>query len=213
MAEGVFFDLWNTLMYCPTKGMVDEIVRLLGLKGKLDYLELMDEMEETLFVDSGYELEELFRRLCDEKRVGYSPDIIAEAMGVWESRLKEAEYFPEAEAVLEDLRHDFKLGLISNTDKGGAEYARGKVSGHFDSIIMSCEAGVAKPDPLIYEMALESLDLDCRDCWMVGDNVRMDVEGALNAGMNAVLIDRERIHTKGGYSVIEDLTELRGVIR
>ena len=213
MAEAVFFDLWNTLLYCPTRGKVGEIITMLGLEGRVDYHGVIEGMDETIFIDRGYGVERFFKELCSRNNGNCSGDAIKEAAAVWRSRLEDADYFPEAETVLADLGRDYKLGLISNVDGSGAEYAREKyLKDYFTTVIMSCEAERIKPDPLIYELGLEELGVKAGDSWMVGDNLTMDVTGALDAGLNAVLIDRRGTHASDEYPVIHNLSELRGII-
>ena len=214
MVKAVFFDLWNTLLYCPTHGKVDEMLRQVGLGGKLDYGTIMEEMDNKLFTYPDYDIRKFLLELCEEKGVECPRDAIESAARMWESRLTQAEYFPETEAVLKDLHGNYKLGLISNTDRSGADYVRKiRINQYFDSMILSYEVGVVKPDPLMFKMALDDLDVRAQESWMVGDSVQADVEGALNAGMNAVLIIRDGITTAHTYPTIRSLTELRGIIK
>jgi len=209
MAEAVFFDLWNTLLYCPTRGKVDAILRLLRLEDKLDYNKVICEMYRTLFVDRSYGVERFFMELCS----GNNGDSITKAASIWGSRLDDSDFFPETEAVLAGLRGEYRLGLISNTDAAGAAHARSRLGGYLEAMVMSCEVGAVKPDPIIYEAALEELGVRAEDSWMVGDNVEVDVEGALNAGLNAILIDRNGAKMSGEYPVVRSLSEVAGAIR
>ncbi len=212
MAEAVLFDLWNTLLYCPTRERVERMIKLLDLEGKAGYHEVVSAMEKTVFVDRGYSLEEMLDGLCRENDVACGGEV-SEAAEVWRSRLDDAEYFPGAEAVLAGLREDYRLGLISNVDGSGCDYAREKyLKDYFDAVLFSCDIGVVKPNPLIYEAALEELDVKAADAWMVGDSVEADVEGALNAGLKAVLVDRAGSKDARDYPTISNLGEIRGIM-
>jgi putative hydrolase of the HAD superfamily len=61
----------------------------------------------------------------------------------------------------------------------------------FDSIHVSTRVGAAKPDPAIFQAALNYHAVEARRAWHVGDSLREDVEGAMAAGINAVLLDRD----------------------
>jgi putative hydrolase of the HAD superfamily len=61
---------------------------------------------------------------------------------------------------------------------------------YFDAVVVSGDLGIAKPDPSIFEHALEQLGVDAADAVMVGDSMSKDVEGALAAGMRAVWVNR-----------------------
>ena len=51
-----------------------------------------------------------------------------------------------------------------------------------------CEAIVGKPDPAILHAALNGLDVDTRNCVMVGDRLSTDIKLAHNARVNSVLV-------------------------
>ena len=72
-----------------------------------------------------------------------------------------------------------------------------------------------KPHPSIFRAVLDDLGVSPADAVMVGDSVGQDIEGALRAGMRAVLLHRSE-HAppradelrKRGVPVIRGLTEL-----
>ena len=63
---------------------------------------------------------------------------------------------------------------------------------HLDFSITSQEVGAEKPDPLIFERALQRADAQPESAVHVGDQITSDVAGAVNVGINAVLLDRDR---------------------
>ena len=69
-----------------------------------------------------------------------------------------------------------------------------------------------KPHPSIFSAALQLVDVRPGEAVMVGDSVRQDVEGALRAGMRAVLLHRGETPAAGagelGVPVIRSLREL-----
>ncbi len=58
-----------------------------------------------------------------------------------------------------------------------------------DELVLSCEVGAAKPDPAIFETALESLGVRAEEALFVDDQ-RAFCDGAAALGIHAVLIDR-----------------------
>ena len=54
---------------------------------------------------------------------------------------------------------------------------------HFDYVVTSEEAGADKPDKRAFEVALEKLQLEPKNIWMIGDNPRTDMVGAGEMGM------------------------------
>lgn len=99
------------------------------------------------------------------------------------------------EAWLEDL-----LGLLGVRDR-------------FPVRVISGREGVEKPDPRIFELALERLALDAADAMYVGDNPEFDVVPATALGMTAVLLDRRDRFPDSDDTRIADLRELPGLVR
>ena len=53
----------------------------------------------------------------------------------------------------------------------------------FDYVVTSEEAGADKPDKMPFKVALEKLQLDPENIWMIGDNPKTDMVGAGEMGM------------------------------
>ena len=64
---------------------------------------------------------------------------------------------------------------------------------YFDTIILSEDAGVNKPSPLYFDYALKVSGANKETTLMIGDNLQTDVLGALNAGLDAMLVNRWNI--------------------
>lgn len=101
---------------------------------------------------------------------------------------------PFAVEVLEGLSGRYRLALVTNTMTDlTAEDVRGilgeaGVPDVFDVIVVSSEVGVSKPDPGIFEMALEGLGVEPGEAVMVGNMVSTDVFGGNRVGMRTVLV-------------------------
>jgi putative hydrolase of the HAD superfamily len=125
---------------------------------------------------------------------------------------------PEAEATLEDLGRDHELALVTN---GAPEVQREKLSrsglgGHFAAIVVSGEVGAGKPDPRIFQAALDALGVPSADAIMVGDSLERDVAGARLAGVRCVWLDRDGTGATPGAIApdarIRTLGELRAAV-
>ena len=60
-----------------------------------------------------------------------------------------------------------------------------------DGVVTSAEVGAAKPDPRVFERALQVAGAAPSEAVHAGDRVDNDVEGAAAAGVRAVLVQRE----------------------
>jgi putative hydrolase of the HAD superfamily len=109
-----------------------------------------------------------------------------------------------------------RIGLISNTHRCLLSFqSHFELQGLIAAAVSSSEHGVMKPDPSIFRAALEIVRVPAGEAVMVGDSVKQDVEGALGAGMRAVLLHRgvgehpsERQLAGQGIPVIRSLNEL-----
>jgi putative hydrolase of the HAD superfamily len=80
-----------------------------------------------------------------------------------------------------------------------------------DGVVTSAETGAAKPDPAIFARALELAGVSAAEALHVGDSPREDVEGARSAGIEAVLVVRDRPVPPGvDVRMIHSLDELAG---
>lgn len=112
------------------------------------------------------------------------------------------------------------IGLISNTQRCLASFQEHfELQGLIAAAVSSFEHGRMKPHPSIFEAALQRVGAEASDAVMVGDSLRQDVEGALRAGMRAVLVHRgdgphpsERELVDRGVPVIRSLAELPNLV-
>lgn len=112
----------------------------------------------------------------------------------------------------------YRLGLVSNT-MWPAEYhcrelVRFGLLPYFDHTVFSSEVGIWKPQPGIYRLSLEALDVTADEAVFVGDMPAHDLVGAKEVGMRAVYKQNDAFLPDGveADAVIERLSELPGVI-
>jgi putative hydrolase of the HAD superfamily len=96
--------------------------------------------------------------------------------------------FPHAHETLAYLQSKYTLHLISNGFKESTEI---KVAGtnlapYFQNIIISEVVGVNKPDPLIFQHAIDLAGTTKGESLMIGDSIEADIRGALAFGMDAI---------------------------
>jgi len=100
--------------------------------------------------------------------------------------------YPEVPEVLEALRaNGVELGIVTNSSQSMAlrdrELAHVRLIDYFPSCrISAVDAGYLKPDPRIFQAALDRLRLTPDQAVYVGDHLQADVVGAQSAGMRAV---------------------------
>lgn len=102
--------------------------------------------------------------------------------------VKSAILMDHALEVIKHVRSKYKIGLITN-GKTPIQYGKIDQLGireAFDFIVVSEEAGVKKPDPRIFAIALDKLELEAEECIYIGDHPVNDIEGASQFGMDTI---------------------------
>ena len=79
-------------------------------------------------------------------------------------------------------------------------------------VIDSGTVGVEKPDPAIFEPALEILGMAGDDVWYVGDTPAFDIVGAQRAGLRPILMDPYGINGDFGAKCVRSLSEVAASI-
>jgi putative hydrolase of the HAD superfamily len=77
-------------------------------------------------------------------------------------------------------------------------------------VIDSHVVGVEKPDPRIFELALDALGLPAERCVHVGDSVHFDVEGAHGAGLHGVHVDPYDMCDRDDHPHVASVADLAG---
>lgn len=139
-----------------------------------------------------------------------------QAMQVFAQERSRVALFPDVMPALDCLRERFVLASISN---GFADLQAIGLDQHFSVSLAAHQFGCAKPDPRIFLAMLEHLQLRPEECLYIGDDVRIDVQGAQQVGMRAAWVNRLGLkleetaysHVKPDF-VLKDLQDLVQVL-
>ncbi len=97
--------------------------------------------------------------------------------------------YPEAEACLKRLHARYRVGVVANQVPGCEGRLRDMgLLPYIDLVVASAEEGVSKPDPRIFEIALERAGCAPREAVMVGDRLDNDIRPARALGMRTVRV-------------------------
>ncbi len=132
------------------------------------------------------------------------------------------EYFSRSEAwcLFDDTRETLVnlrqrgliLSCISNFDSRLFGILNGLgIASQFDSVLISSQAGHAKPDPGIFQAALNRHKVSPAEVLFVGDTPEADVAGAEGAGIKGVLLD-PKARQQGDFIRIQNLKEVLSLI-
>lgn len=141
---------------------------------------------------------EVYDQLMDHARqtsdVDISPALAAELYRIMADQWRP---YADARPVLRCLRQaGIRTALVSNVgiDIRGVLDRYG-ISDYLDTTVLSCQAGTVKPEPAIFQHAMQALGVRPEECLMVGDSYLADA-GAAAIGIRTLLLPRTegRIH-------------------
>jgi REG-2-like HAD superfamily hydrolase len=150
-------------------------------------------------------VQEVFRRVGG----GALPEELLDELVLHFHRQENWSLFPEVVEVLESLRASgLKLVVVSNWDSTlPALLDRLDLTRHFDAVVVSALVGVSKPARGIFDTALALAGVAAHEALHVGDSPSEDYEGALAAGLPALLLDRAGL-VRDGFDSIRSLQEI-----
>lgn len=224
MTRAVFFDVDFTLIYpgpmfrgegykafCTRYGMDVDASKF--REAVASAAPLLDQPEGSPY---DAEIFVAYTRHIIEHIGGRGPSVDACAREIYDewAACQHFELYDDVPGVLRELaRSGIRIGLISNSHRCLASF-----QSHFEledvisATVSSSEHGYMKPHPSIFTAALQLVDAEPTDAVMVGDSLAHDVEGALRAGMRAILLHRGENPPPRAYElgvpVIRALTEL-----
>ena len=224
MTKLVIFDLDDTLIDFASTRLVahDLLAEVLADEGiaVAPFLQACVEVDRPLFVqfEQGRltRQEYRMRRFADPfDRLGLMPrdGLVAQLNRVFMDCVNDSpKLYDDAWPTLERLRRDgLQLAILTN---GPADGQRRKLVATglgeaVDHVAIGEEAGVSKPNPQAYLRVAEHLGKAPGECLMVGDSLALDYQGALAAGLQAVLLDRAGLHVGAGHRSVRDLHGVR----
>lgn len=231
----VFFDLGSTLIYSkdpwpPIYERADHemLQALLRVGIPLDAGSFSSEFDT--FLDSYYAMRgdgavetttfSALHDLLEQKGFQNIPSEVIRASLDAMYAVTQKNWYLESDAIptLEKLRSQgYRLGMISNTsDDPNVQQIidRDGLRPYFESIVTSAGCGIRKPDPGIFQIALDHFAIPPQQAVMVGDSPEADILGANRMGIYSIWITRRvDVHGEGELdiqpqAVITSLTQL-----
>ncbi|MGJ8734151.1 YjjG family noncanonical pyrimidine nucleotidase [Cellulophaga fucicola] len=119
--------------------------------------------------------------------------------------------FPSAIEILEHLKPNYKLHIITNgfQDVQNKKIRNSKIDNYFDVIVDSEMAGVKKPNPYIFELALQKANTTADKSLMIGDSLEADILGAKSVGLHVLHFNAHQEPTHNHCAIINSLDEIK----
>lgn len=221
MVRGVLFDLDDTLFDhrgCSRDALEavrhsDEQLRVVPpAELEHSHARLLEELHGEVMVGR-MPLErarhERFRRLL--ARWGGDESKAPAVAAAYRDRYREARRaLPGAAALLQALWARVPVGIVSNNlyDEQTEKLRVCGLDRFVTTLVVSERAGVAKPDPAIFRLALRDLQCEAGECVMVGDAWTADIAGAQSAGLRAVWFNPRELAPPPGEARVPTLVAL-----
>ena len=181
----VIFDLWQTLVPWDleeAERFYDRMAEAAGVEPTLFREAWLNGHANRATSPIADHLRGLFQEL------GVEPDLEAMLAMRREWAKRTLQPRPDALETLAELRRrGHRLGLISVCSQDVPHvWDETPLAGALDELVFSCDVGLSKPDPRIYEIACERLGVEPADCLFVGDGANDELPGAERVGMSAL---------------------------
>jgi len=221
--EAVFFDVGNTLLkpYPSMEAICRHVIEQFGYtvtddelrKGIIAADRFYEERywsDDTFWAtedDTSAMWVDMFAVLLEETGIDGDGHFMGRSLYDYFGHGDRWRTFPDVVPVFERLRGEgLRLALVSNWDARLAKLCFDMgLDRYLDSVISSASVGLVKPDPHIFEVALERVDVSPERTVHVGDHYYADVLGARSVGIFPVLIDRFGFGHTADVPVINDL--------
>ena len=214
--RAIAFDVNGTLIEIWTDDHTKEIFRAAahfltyqGIHLRRDqvrdrYFEIMKEQQRTSAeTHPEFDAVGIWRQIIEENRSYYTNSLAAEKLeqlplflaemyrGISRRKLK---LYPFVSEMLDALRGEIPMGLVTDSQSA---YARGElhqvgILDYFDPIIVSGDYGYRKPDPRLFQLAIDALGAPAENILYVGNDMHRDIYGARQAGMQTLMFDSDQ---------------------
>lgn len=133
-----------------------------------------------------------YTRSLPANKLAQLPLFLAELhRGIARKRLRP---YPQVVETLEQLRSQYRLAVVSDAQSayGIPELRAVGLRDYFHPVILSGDYGYRKPDPRLFQKALNELEVQPEQALYIGNDLYHDIWGAQEVGMKAVLVSYNR---------------------
>lgn len=116
--------------------------------------------------------------------------------------------------ILDYLERKYKLHIITNGFEEAQErkMKNAEIRDYFKTITNSEMVGVKKPNPKIFNFALDLAKAKSNESIMIGDSLEADIEGADNIGMDVIHFDYKDSHNNHNFKRVTNLHQIKNII-
>ena len=204
--KAVVFDLFGTLVPNLPSTLVQRILNQMASVLDADHNEFIQRWYNTFNEQMTGELQDdkaIVQHICRQIDLPVTRDKLLLSAELWtetwESALKQVR--GEAQEVIADLKlRGYKIGLLSNSSFDATQSWRSSaLAPMFNVTIFSCLVGLMKPDPHIFKLVADQLQIKPEECIYVADGMDGELKAAASIGMMPVCIRFPDVDKKDPY--------------
>lgn len=208
--EAVLFDLFNTLVllegdeafYMPSLKKFHNFLVKNNINITFeDFTRTYFEVRDKLYLKTSKSLEDPhfnLRVAQTLEKLGYKlgisdPIVVGATDAFSEEFMKYVHPDNDALYLLKKLHGKYKLGIVSNLsipECVSKILPKFGLDRFFEAVVISGSINKRKPSPEIFRKALKTLNVQASNTVFVGDTLSIDIKGAKNVGLKAILIQR-----------------------
>jgi len=215
MLKAIIFDFGQTLVDSANgfrkaeKESQDKLLQHLGLSNREDFLSIYRRLRQEFHDRSNFSRRSLFNEVYSYYCLAADEKLLEQwETEYWETVKAHTRIFPEAETVLATLNARYAVALITNTQgqkRSGTHRITlfPELETFFKVIVVAGEGAIpAKPDPEPFHRCLIKLGIAPSEAVYVGDDWRIDICGARDAGLHAVWLKHHTV--RRNWPIVED---------
>jgi putative hydrolase of the HAD superfamily len=181
MITTVIFDWGGVLIKNPSPGIFAYCARILGVP--TDAFGIACQKYESELQKGAISEKTFWTSVCADLHVP-----LPKQKSLWNAAFQDAyEEQPKVTAIVKQLRKNhYTTAMLSNTEKSSLSIFQEHQGSLFDVCVFSCDEGVSKPDPKIYKLTLQRLQIQPAQALFIDDR-KQNITAAQHLGMNAVV--------------------------
>ena len=231
--DAVLFDVDDTLVATTEfarRARHNAVRAMIDMGLHMPEVELVRELDAVIVeFGSNYDhhLDKLLQRVPPRSWAGVNPALLVSAgvVAYHDTKFRELKPFPDVVPFLRALRDaGLQTGIVTHglTTKQAEKLIRLGLIPHLgtNSIFISDQVGISKPNPRLFQRALDDLQLTASRTMYVGDNPTNDIQPCRVLGMRTTWSRRAAKPGRGDQSaaavadhVVDDFRQLAGILR
>lgn len=158
-------------------------------KGIFEYRKTFMNSHPQYRVDLSLMRKEMLAQLAREFDYEESP-MVEQGFELFYRLRHDVTFYEDVFPILDQLRPHYRMGSISN---GNASAGLTELNDYFSFYINAADVMASKPDLKIFQAFCEGMGVNPEQCLYIGDDPVYDIQGAQNAGMQTMWINRDNM--------------------